>query len=65
MKEYELTKKIKKMIGNLHNIDSSDIVVNNIDISDFNNSITVWYTYTSPVLEFTDGKKIIDISTLT
>lgn len=64
MKEYELIKKIKKTIGNLHNVEPNDVVVNNVDISDFSNSITVWYTYMSSMLEFTDGKKIVDINTL-
>ena len=64
MKEYELIKKIKKTIGNLYNVEPNDVVVNNVDISDFSNSITVWYTYMSSMLEFTDGKKIIDINTL-
>lgn len=64
MKEYELIKKIKKTIGNLYNVEPNDVVVNNVDISDFSNSITVWYTYMSSMLEFTDGKKIVDINTL-
>lgn len=64
MKQYELTKRIKKKLAQLLNVDETDITVNDMDVGEFNNTVSVKYTYPSPMFELIDGKKIIDMSEL-
>ena len=44
MKEFELTKKIKKALAKVHDVDVGDIMVANIDTTIFNNCIDVKYS---------------------
>ena len=65
MKEFELTKKIKKVLASIHDVDVGDIMVDNIDTTIFNNCLDVRYTYLSPTsMEYINGKKTIDINVI-
>ena len=66
MKEFILIKKIKKLIAKQYKVNMTDVVVNDIDISEkFNNCIEVNYSYPSPLsLEYVNGKRMIDLNVL-
>lgn len=63
MKEFELTKKIKKALAKVHDV--GDIIVENIDTTIFNNCVDVKYSYPSATtMEIVNGKKTIDLNSL-
>ncbi len=65
MKEFELTKKIKKVLAKVLDVDVGDIDVTNVDTTIFNNCVDVKYSYPSPTsMEIIEGKKTIDLNTL-
>ena len=65
MKEFELTKKIKKTLAKVHDVDVGDIMVENIDMTIFNNCVDVKYSYPSATtMEIVNGKKTIDLNSL-
>lgn len=65
MKEFELTKKIKKALAKVHDVDVGDIIVENIDTTIFNNCVDVKYSYLSATtMEIVNGKKTIDLNSL-
>ena len=65
MKEFELTKKIKKALEKVHDVDVGDIIVENIDTTIFNNCVDVKYSYPSATtMEIVNGKKTIDLNSL-
>ena len=65
MKEFELTKKIKKALAKVHDVDVGDIMVENIDTTTFNNCVDVKYSYPSATtMDLVNGKKTIDLNSL-
>ena len=65
MKEFELTKKIKKALAKVHDVDVGDIIVENIDTTIFNNCIDVKYSQPSATtMDLVNGKKTIDLNSL-
>lgn len=65
MKEFELTKKIKKALAKVHDVDVGDIMVENIYTTIFNNCVDVKYSYPSATtMEIVNGKKTIDLNSL-
>ena len=65
MKVFELTKKIKKALAKVHDVDVGDIMVENIDTTIFNNCIDVKYSYSSATtMDLVNGKKTIDLNSL-
>ena len=65
MKEFELTKKIKKALAKVDDVDVGDIIVENIDTTIFNNCVDVKYWYLSATtMEIVNGKKTIDLNSL-
>ena len=65
MKEFELTKKIKKALAKVHDVDVGDIIVENIGTTIFNNCVDVKYSYPSATtMEIVNGKKTIDLNSL-
>ena len=65
MKEFALTKKIKKVLAKVHDVDVGNIMVENIDTTIFNNCVDIKYSYPSPTtMDIVNGKKTIDLNSL-
>ena len=65
MEVFELTKKIKKALAKVHDVDVGDIMVENIDTTIFNKCIDVKYSYPSATtMDLVNGKKTIDLNSL-